>query len=166
MKEWIEESKRVMRLIEIKDGLICEHLPMRVNEDDIIINQDGKKVCKGCCDQTEFKPFINTKGQEVCLLCCEHNITETDENGGNKYCLECFEALPQTYCYLSPNLRAMIEREKERERKRNEREQKKLERSERQTVVELKAIVKSLRIKGYSKLKKSELKALIASHKD
>ena len=164
----MKEFNRLTRLIEIRDGLICEHLPMR---EDIIINQDGKKVCKGCCDHSSvFKPFINNKGQEVCLLCCEHNITETDEYGGNMHCLECFEALPQSYCYLSPKLRAMMKREKERERKRDEREQKKLERerkrSERQTVVELKAIVKSLRIKGYNKLKKVELKALIASHKD
>ena len=93
---------------------------MRVNEDDIIINQDGKKVCNGCCDHTEFKPFINNKGQKVCLLCCEHNITDEDHNAGNKYCLECFVVLPQSYCYLTPKLMVMVKRDKERERKQKE----------------------------------------------
>ena len=128
-------------------------------------------MCKRCCDHSSgFKPFINKAHIEVCLICCDHNITEKDNYEGNEYCLECFEVLPQSYCYLSPMLLDMHKREKERERKRSERKQEKLERerkrSERQTVVELKTIVKSLGIKGYSKLKKAELKALIASHKD
>ena len=125
---------------------------------------DGKKVCKGCCDHTSLKPFINNKGQKVCLLCCEHNITDEDHDGGNKYCLDCFVILPQSYCYLPPKLIAMVKRDKERDRK-----QKELmiqwDKGKR-TLPVLRAKARSLGIKGYSKLKKAELEALIASPKD
>ena len=80
----------------------CEHIIIRCGKlhatggGVIIINSDGKKFCRKCCDHHDIpfglEPFINKKGKRVCLNCCDHNIV--DENVGGMYCIECFSGLP------------------------------------------------------------------------
>ena len=99
MEKWMKLQAELKAMKIRKE--CCEHIILRYGElhatgGVIIINSDGKKVCRKCCDHHDIpfglEPFINKKGKRVCLDCCEHNIV--DENNSGMYRTECFSGLP------------------------------------------------------------------------